>query len=286
MGLSISDPSQAIMILNVYMPYCSQENSDEFKMYLEKLDGIIESCDTPLCMVMGDFNADLKCSVNGNYTHSFGKKLVEYCSKENLCISDYLSLSSCNTFTYYSASQNTTSWLDHVVNTKSMHNLVTDITVDYSYVTSDHFPLCANINIRVPTMRSKVKEENNLKCQVKWDKISNTEREQYKMQTDEALSSINLNYNALSCKNKNCSDSKHIATIGEFYSNIQASLTNSSKFLEIRQNKHKHNQVAGWNDFCKDLHKTARDAFFAMESQWKSKSGPQFQKYAKISRTV
>ena len=44
MGIKIQKGQEKIVILNVYLPYCSDDNFDDFFNYLVKLDNLIKDC--------------------------------------------------------------------------------------------------------------------------------------------------------------------------------------------------------------------------------------------------
>ena len=59
LGLEITCGRQKILLINCYLPYCSNDNLEEFMMYLSKIDSIFSASNTVHCMAIGDFNADL-----------------------------------------------------------------------------------------------------------------------------------------------------------------------------------------------------------------------------------
>ena len=82
----------------------------------------------------------------------FGDELRRLCSDTSLCLSDTLLLPS-DTFTFFTSSHDTVSWLDHDLSTTSGHSLFTNISVKSDFITFDHLPLCFSIsidNIHVP----------------------------------------------------------------------------------------------------------------------------------------
>ena len=60
MALEIKSDTPNILLVNICMPGSSYENREKFRYYLTKLDRIVMASDTSHCMIMGDFNADLK----------------------------------------------------------------------------------------------------------------------------------------------------------------------------------------------------------------------------------
>ena len=78
--------------------------------------------------------------------HLFGRELSEFCTDEGLVMSD---VAFCNndTYTYFSDSTESMSWIDHIVSTCSANNLIDNVWVDYSFISSDHHPLLCTINV-------------------------------------------------------------------------------------------------------------------------------------------
>jgi len=96
-----------LCLINVYLPYCSRANTDEFLAYLGKLRQL--SCEELQCPNI--------CSVvdfNDGATNTFGGLLEDFCIENGFIISDYALLPQ-DTFTYISDAHNTTYWIDHFV---------------------------------------------------------------------------------------------------------------------------------------------------------------------------
>ena len=83
-------------------------------------------------MIVGDFNAD---PLKGR----FWKELEVFCSNLSLCVIDRTLPG--DSFTYLCPSKNSTSWLDHVLCTQGMVNIVSQVFIDYKSSIYDHFPV-------------------------------------------------------------------------------------------------------------------------------------------------
>ena len=76
---------------------------DDFCFYLNKLQYIIESANTPCVFILGDYNADIQSE------SVFGSELINFCDTNSLYFIDrYLLLS--DTFTFVSQAHGTTSF--------------------------------------------------------------------------------------------------------------------------------------------------------------------------------
>ena len=105
------------------MPYECNEFYDDFCFYLDKVKCIIESANTPYVFVMGDFNADIKCS------SIFGSELIEFCNMKDLCFFLLTNLCFYDTFTYVSQSYNPMSWLDRCITTGAGKSIVSNMYI-------------------------------------------------------------------------------------------------------------------------------------------------------------
>ena len=59
LGLVIDTGSYSVLILNVYLPYYSDDNYPSCLMYLGKIESVIAEQETDGVIVVGDFNADV-----------------------------------------------------------------------------------------------------------------------------------------------------------------------------------------------------------------------------------
>ena len=61
-----------ILVLNVYLPYQSNNNVDEYQAILGKIQAISDSFESSNIFIIGDFNADLiKTSLFSQFLNSF-----------------------------------------------------------------------------------------------------------------------------------------------------------------------------------------------------------------------
>ncbi len=275
MALELISDTVKILLVNVYMPCSSHENREEFIYYLSKLDSIVAASDTPYCMVIGDFNADMKTDERGDINQVFGELLKQHCTAEKLLITDHLYLQNQNPYTFYSASHGSTSWLDHVVCTATMHELIQDVCIKYKYVTSDHFPITASIDIDVPGIHLKKRNQPKV-SKVKWEKLSDTEIEQYTNNTRETLNTVHIQHDLLGCRNPSCKNEDHITALDKLYEDIVGALLKASSPLQTHCTVPKSEQIPGWNDYCKEMHSNARESFLYWRENGSPRTGPLF----------
>ena len=271
MGIEIGGYNSTILVVNTYLPCSSDNNLDMFNMYLNKLDSIVLTSNTVYSIIMGDFNADIKADSEGHRRQLFGRKLVAFCESNNLVLSDSLRLANMDTYTFVSHAHGTTSWLDHAMSTSSMDDLIDDITIDYSMVSSDHFPMCVKLDFTRITVGMPNDSAKVTRRIVKWDKLSDEDILRYTCMTAQNLSNFNWNQELLQCDDTLCKSHEHIVAIDQMYESLISSLSSASdSFTNDGRKKYVSKQIPGWNEWVKEYHSQARDAFL----MWRSKDSP------------
>ena len=276
MGISITSESKQILILNVYMPYYDGSNLDDYLYYLGKIEDIIDSFQSPYVYVCGDFNANI------NDTSSrFGQQLLEFCEDSSLVMSDkeFLGVNPSN-YTYTSDAHGTNAWIDHILASVSAHDIIDTISINHSFITSDHAPM--NMTITCGDLlyehndTSNASVESALKSRrIKWDTLSHEELEQYRIDTDSLLAAVHFDHSLMLCDDVQCKDVCHHASIDRLFKELQDCLMEASEKLSSNANP-SFPQIVGWNDICKDAHSLARDSFLAWVRSNRPKQGTAF----------
>ena len=274
LGIELNNDNNALLLLNVYLPCCTNNNHADFSYYLSKINSILCDYKSPYAYAIGDFNANTRLN-NGIVEHKFGSELISFTHDESLIISDLLYLDRSDTFTFLSTGQGAVSWLDHVVTTITGHSLIRALEVDYKYQTSDHFPIIVQLDITI--MHSQPENTANQHREAKsvaWDKITDTQRDSYKHATESLIKEIPLEHELLLCSQAGCNNATHISAITRLYSNLICSLSNASGMLNHSdQSSELPPQRAGWNEYCKIAHSEAREYFQCWIESGKPKHG-------------
>ena len=279
MGIEIECDTHKLQILNVYLPYNCSDNHSDFIYYLNKIDNIMCNYASPYIYAVGDFNANTRLDDNGSLSHEFGRELTKFCKDVNLILSDVHFLEHADTYTYYSEAHHSVSWIDHILTTVSGHSLIDSVTVDNTFISSDHFPVTMKINASLSMNDSMPRAcapgGSHTSCEsnhrVKWDGLSSDELDKYYCRTDALLRELPLENDVLLCDNINCCDPVHINSIDRLYNNIIRCLKEASTSIHTKA-KVVHKQVPGWNDYCQAVHSEARDAFL----QWTVHGRPRY----------
>ena len=272
LGIELQFGDKKLLILNIYLPYCSAANHDEFIHYMAKIDAIISSADTPFTYIMGDWNADLTKDCNGLIQHSFGEELQQFCTEEGLVISDSELLQG-HVYTHVNSGHGTTSWLDHLITTTAGHNLVDSCNIEYGLVSSDHLPITARILLPPGCNRSTLPAESDSKPGIKihWDSLSDDQLHKYTDNTKDTLAAIQFNHDLAWCNDVHCKDPGHINAIERLYEDIVSALQQAGEDLQTESSTG-FKGLPGWNEFCKELHQDARDSFLL----WRANRSPRF----------
>ena len=243
------------MVACFYLPYDCDKFYDDYCFYLDKIRCIIDAASTPYIFVLGDFNADLKSE------SVFGSELIEFCDVNNLCLIDKSMLLP-DSFTYFSEAHGSTSWLDHCMTTKSGKSLISDISIENTFICSDHFPLCVNIVCDISPISTTCNVVDNKTYNMpKWNQVCNSDKCKYESCTLKLSRDIVIPSEALLCRDAKCK--VHRNDINCFYKSIMSSLkqaTNECIPSSINSTK-KFIPVPGWNDYVKEQHYIARHAF-------------------------
>ena len=261
--------SRVFYLVNVYLPYFSHENYDSYMYYLGKLNAIVSYLPSTKIAFLGDFNPH----ING----IFYKELVNFCQNMNLVISDCKLLGeNSKTFTFVSDAHNSTSWLDHVLSSHTMHSCIDSITVLDKLPCSDHLPVSISLVCNWsnnPLLGKLTREYSNKTCN--WSKITSSDLKTYSRLTKYCLKHINIPQHMLSCNTLSCTSTCHKDAITQLYDGIIKCLLNSSNKCIPQSRSHQKNSVVpGWTDLVKELHYKARSDYILWRDLGKPRSGP------------
>ena len=199
-GININNENADLCILNVYLPYQSNENYDKYMDCLGRIEAIVQSLDVANVIIVGDFNANLTKDKDGKLS-IFGENLLNFVSEGQYILTDYNRLPD-NSFTYISYAWNTTSWLDHCVTTKAADKCIKEISILYDFISSDHRPLAMTLDINKLPSTENINEDNRLITN--WANCTPDEIHSYKMRTKDLLGKVNVNRKFLHCLDYNC----------------------------------------------------------------------------------
>ena len=255
------------------MPYerTDKESIDAYRSRVHFLSSIIETEEFTDIVIAGDLNADPNRGGNWN-------SIVDLIDDHNL-FSGHASLPA-DTFTFFSAPHNNTSWLDHVLVSNSQ--LLGEIEVRHDLSISDHFPLECSLLFSGGILHQS-KPPKMGPPYIDWRLFNNSNVvERYHILLDELL--IEFDCEAFNCEIENCRNEAHQRSLDLAHEYcIQAMILSASEF-EINKLKEDY-VVPGWNTHCKAKHSIARNAFLDWKDSNKPRSGPIFE-HMKYTRSI
>ena len=242
------------VLFNVYMPYQTPDNEDEYHEKLGCLKSFIDEINCTNYAVIGDWNANL--GVSGTMT--FKAPMIDFCNDNELLISSNMLLTN-STYTHISSYEGNFhySWLDHIVSSQDFHQSINDISVIYEMSDNDHIPV--SFNVCVDNLPASSDAVNDISAKIKWDAVTDANRNLYYSNSDRNLGKIIIPVSAICCSNTACEEESHKQQLNKFYSDIVSGMQVSSK--HIVKNDSKHLNKPGWSDYVADLYKFSRESY-------------------------
>ena len=262
LGLRLSGSNRELFILNVYLPYFSPDNYDDYVCYVGKISSIIECSDFTDLMVVGDFNA----STNGAYFNEWNLVCEEY----DLIFSDVVKLPS-SSFTHVNNASLTKSWLDHCLVSRTVHNSILELNIDNNYYGSDHFPLKISIQLDRLPERVDIDSSEDQSLKINWNfgddyKSFIFYEELYRNLVERApLNSL--------CVSPSCSESEHKNVLDHVFEKFVQIVNDVGVLVygTVNPQAQRHN-VPGWNTHVRDFYESSRQAFLS----WRENGSPRF----------
>ena len=138
LGINLGNSTQNILILNIYLPYFSQENYDNYLNYVGKISSIIQDHDHNDIMIIGDFNANIDSPFFHEWDNVREFSGMTFVDVDNLAASSY---------THINNASYSTSWIDHCLVTATVKMCVENIEILYDDYLSDHVPFTVTLTI-------------------------------------------------------------------------------------------------------------------------------------------
>ena len=143
---------------------------------------------------------------------------------------------------------------------------VSNVNVLYDVSIYDHFPISFDLCINsCSNILSNATKQCLIRKFVDWNHFSTTDSEKYEHNVTNLFSSINLCYD-IKC------NVDHAAHIDGVYDMLVKAFHDATNEFTITKAK-VFRPVPGWNDFCKDKYKAAREAFLVWLNHGKIRSG-------------
>ena len=264
LGLRLEVNNMKFLFINVYLPWESRLNFDEYVQLLGEIQSIIQDSNDDHFCILGDFNA--------HPTRHFYVELTQFCQTNSLIISDTALLPPTTyTYTQYRLDTINTSWLDHCITSPVLHHAIENCEIRYDLgLTDDHLPL--QICFKIPLLPPPPQPPRQPPV-INWKFDERQKTISYTALTETYLRDIRQPAEALLCNNANCRNIQHCRDLSDFYTNIINTLlsTGSEIFNFLRRNAR---VVPGWNEYVKDIHQHARETFLLWRENGSPRVGP------------
>ena len=246
--IDISVSSMNLRIINCYLPYDNNDNSD---VYLTKLHCLMNDQPNNNVFVIGDFNAHPQSR--------FGQELVMFCNDYGYVVGD-MQLLPGDTYTWVSDATGHTRWLDHIVCPAAWLPRLQHLHVDHDLIGSDHraLHLVIDCNNLPPVVNTSATHRINYSvCDIG----------SYQNKSERLLKEIPLPLTALTCDTRSCQSEDHRNSIRSFYNEIMLALISSG---EKKHSPPQHVEIPGWNELVRQHHYEARSAY----KRWRAHGKP------------
>jgi len=264
MKISVRNVESLIMLISVYMPTdCGSETDEDFEFVCGTIDALLTDSSVTGYVIAGDFNSrprSVRCDFICNCLNSHCPTIVD------------LNLLEGDSFTYVSDCHSSTSWIDHVIVSDGLAGEISQMSVLYDVIGSDHRPISFNLTVDASTCNSTV-NSNHSAWTVKsdWETCTGTDISSYSYCLDQLLQSVPMP--SLCCV-QNCTESRHRTDIIEYHKLICTCIKEAEhKSIPTKRIKSSEYTVAGWNDLVDDKHEAAREAFLQWVVMGKPKTG-------------
>ena len=201
---------------------------------------------------------------------NFAVLLKELCSQFKYKWTSCLRLPE-ETYTYVSDAWGSHSWLDHLISTEDGNCVITNMSVLYGTILSDHIPVMVEIDLQLAADIDHG-TFNDVRCKIDWSAQSKHVLFEYGVQTEYLLRKVEIPTDVLSCKDWNCTNVEHKVALQKYYDNIMCAITTASQnsIKTNKPSKGKNVNLPGWKEFASDLYDMSRETY----TMWKNAGCP------------
>ena len=277
-GINITIDSVCLTIINVYLPYESRDNDDEYIEKLSILDDIIDNINHSSYVLIGDFNANIASS-----SSKCAEYIFDFCNRNQLILSSHELLPN-DSYTFISERWGSVSWLDHIASSADFHDSIRSIDIEYDVTFNDHIPFDVRFSTAtLPCVGVSNNSSDNVitNDKINWRNMSSTQKDLYSTFTDVYCVKYDLPNSVPICFDCNCKNIDHLSALKVAYDKFIDSLINSGKKVydcrATRTSSRKN--VPGWSKYVKEKHTDAIDSYKTWRDNGKPRQGPIFVNY-------
>jgi len=214
-GIQVLTDVGPILIINVYMPtnYGDDSSLELYVDCLSKLHATVVDNDAAHVLIVGDFN----CSPGSR----FFKEFIHFADDNNFIVSDLHRLA--NAITYISDDGLKMSWIDHVLCTASVDNLISHMSIIEDVIFSDHRPVTFSLECSAATNYSTTDSPEHSVCwEPNWQLCDDLTLFYYAQHVDELLQQVHIPFDLLHVQ---VLQDDHYDVIDKFYKKFTTCIT-------------------------------------------------------------
>ena len=255
-----------VLFVCVYMPVDlgDVECYSNYVGTCSAISALYAECDAAHLVVIGDFNCQFGSRFYDIYT--------AFAEDHHLKLSDINRLS--DVFTYCRDNGACSSWIDHCLCSNAVDEYITSINVLYQYISSDHKPLTIIFNgLAGQIYDSGVVGDNASTVAFDWSRADTYCLQQYESLLTECLNRVNVPYDILDVDFSGNIVYTH-AKINDCYNEVVSCIKIASQqSIPSHIRTYADHIVPGWNEYVKDKHTAAREAFLQWVVMGKPRQG-------------
>lgn len=257
-----------LLVLNVYMPtnYNDDSSLESYIDCLSKLHVLIVESDAIHTLIVGDFN----CSPGSRFFSEF----ASFATDNNLITTDLYKLH--DVVTYISDDGSKMSWVDHIMSSVAVDNMINNICILNDVIVSDHKPVSFIMEgIHISHDSSPIAVNNNSVCSTPtWNNCDDTTLSYYSSYLDRLLQCVCIPLDAVF---NTSSDETFFVKIDKFYADICNCIVKATgEVIPKRTRTVSDFNVPGWNTYVAEKHEVARNTYMAWLDFGKPKFGHYF----------
>ena len=268
-GIQINTNLGPILLICVYMPtnYGDDSSLESYIDCLGKLHAMMVECDNIHTVIAGDFN----CGPGSRFFSEF----KSFSDNNNLIVSDMKRYS--DGCTYISDDGLRMSWLDHLLASATIDNVVDNITIHNEVIVSDHKPVSFHLKGCIPnsTVSDKNRNRHTDIWLPNWQQCDAIMIANYRHRLDVLLQEVHVPWELFLAQHDLCDNS--ISAMDEFYKAVFTCISAAvHDTIPGHRSSYSHFNIPGWNTYVKEKHESAREAYLDWLRQGKPKLGFEF----------
>jgi hypothetical protein len=163
-------------------------------------------------------------------------------------------------FTFISDCHGTVSWVDHIIVNQALITSLTNFSVLYDCIASDHKPISFDLIAGASVVEELIIHEEAVDV-IDWKAATQANLDSYAACVNSLLCRQKIAFPSLCCS-KNCCDINHRTDIDLYLQQLCSCINEAaSRCIPTRRCKRSDFCVSGWNELVADKHAVAREAF-------------------------